>query len=297
MKKFLLAAITILLALSMLVGCNNQQAEAPVATEPSAAPTETAASPSEETAPTETTQPASQETTPIETTQPASQETTPTEATQPTTVETTPAKTEDDTSSDSVDAVYAKQIEKYYTALSNQWDESAYFENEMSPMAVYYYDGNALDNVGYAVMDLNGDNIQELMIGAILNAERDPLVFEIWTLNNGEPVMLAQSGSRNRYYLQYAEDDQQWTIAYEAENGAANHAVYYLHLSDGNFEVIQGVIYDAFANENEPWFMAYDLDWDISNDTPIDEETANAVMEAGRNIYTHAEYRPYSLYK
>ena len=212
---------------------------------------------------------------------------------------TTPplAENEGDASPDSVDAVYTQQIERYYEAVSNQWDESTYFDHEMSSLAAYYYEGNALDHVGFTFMDLNGDDIQELIIGAIKNAEQDPLVFEIWTLKNGEPVMLAQSGARNRYYMQYAEDDDMWSVAYEAENGAANHAVYDLQLVDGAFEVIQGVIFDAMANENDPWFMAYDLDWDTSNDVPIDEDTANAVLEASRNIYTAVEYLPYSLYK
>ena len=109
--------------------------------------------------------------------------------------------------------------------------------------------------------------------------------------------MVAQSGSRNRYYLQYAEEDELWSVAYEAENGAANRAVYYLQLVNGEFDVIQGVIFDALADENNPWFMAYDLDWDVSNDMPIDEDTANAVMDAGRNTYAAQEYCPYSLYK
>ena len=109
--------------------------------------------------------------------------------------------------------------------------------------------------------------------------------------------MLAQSGSHNRYYLQYTEEDGIWSIAYEAENGAANHAVYYLNLADGELEVIQGVVFDSLANENNPWFMAYDLDWDVSNDTPIDEDTANDVMEAGRNIYAAFDYIPLSQYK
>ena len=87
------------------------------------------------------------------------------------------------------------------------------------------------------------------------------------------------------------------TAIYEAENGAANYAVYYLQLSEGIFEVIQGVLFDAIANENAPWFMAYDLDWDISNDTPVDEETAMGVIEAWRNLYTAADYIPYSQYK
>ena len=90
---------------------------------------------------------------------------------------------------------------------------------------------------------------------------------------------------------------QELAKAYEAENGAANYAVYYLQLLEGEFKVIQGVIFDAVANENAPWFMTYDLDWDVSNDIPIDEKTANSVMKAGKNIYAAQEYFPYSLYK
>lgn len=276
MRKFLLTAVTILMTLTMLGSCGRPQPEPSIATEPSASPTESTSSPHIETASTESTQAPSLENTPTET--------------------EGGTECEGGDSSHFVEATYMQQIERYYAAISNQWDESAYFDHEMSPLVAYYYDGNPLDNVGFTIMDLNGDNIQELIIGAIKNAEQDPLIFEIWTLNSGEPVMLAQSGSRNRYYMQYAEEDDMWSVAYEAENGAANHAVYYLHLAEGRFEVIQGVIFDAVASENDPWFMAYDLDWDISNDMPIDEDTANAVMEAGRNIYIAIEYLPYSRF-
>ena len=193
--------------------------------------------------------------------------------------------------------VYAEQIERYYTAISQQWDEMAYLEHEMSPLAARYYEGKPLDNNGFTFMDLDGDGIWELIIGAIKNAENDPLIFEIWALRNDEPVMVAQSGTDNRYYLQYAREDDLWSVAYEAENNAANRATYYLQLVEGEFKVIQGVIFDAITNENAPWFMTYDLDWDVSNDTPIDENTANSVMNAGRNTYAAQEYFPYSLYK
>lgn len=216
--------------------------------------------------------------------------------------ESAPAETEDveyegDATSYYIDVVYPEQIDRYYNALFQQWDAETYMENDMSAMAAYYYDGNPLDNVGFTFMDLDGDGIWELIIGAILNAERDPLIFEIWGLKDDEPVLLAQSSSRDRYYLQYSQDDDRWSIANEAENGAANFAVYYLQLVNGEFEVIQGVVFDAMADEENPWFMAYDLDWDTSNDTPIDEETADDVMTAARNIYTATEYFPYCLYK
>ena len=64
-----------------------------------------------------------------------------------------------------------------------------------------------------------------------------------------------------------------------------------------NITRTQGVIFDATANENAPWYVTFDLDWDVSNDTPINEDTANAILKAGRNIYAVQEYFPYSLCK
>ena len=206
--------------------------------------------------------------------------------------ETIPPETEGNADA----AVYSRQMERYYTALSQQWDEGAYWDHEMSALAAYYYAGAPLENVGFAFMDLDGNGNRELLIGAILGSDRDPLVFEIWTVRNGEPAMLAQSGSHNRYYLQYAQEDDLWSVAYEAENGAANHAVYYLQLADGEFQVMQGIVFDAIASEQDPWFMAYDLDWDVSNDTPIDADTATDVMTAGRILYTAQDYVPYSQF-
>ena len=109
--------------------------------------------------------------------------------------------------------------------------------------------------------------------------------------------MVAQSGSRNRYYLQYAEEDNAWYVANQGSNGAANSATYYLMLNEGKFEVMQGIVFNASADEENPWFMAYDLDWDVSNDEPIDADTANAILESNRNLYTPLELFPYIYFK
>lgn len=268
MKQYRITWIVIALIAALLAGCGaaeptNPQTEPPVST---GVPTET---PTE--APTEI----------------------PTEA-------ATEAPTEpsaEGTVSDYVDAAYAEQIGRYYTALSEQWEEGRYFDSEMSALPYYYYEGEPLDNVGFGYQDLDNDGSMELIIGAILNAEQDPVVFEIWTLVEGEPVMVAQSGSRNRYFLQFFEEENAWYVANEGSNSAANFGTYYLMLLDGKLEVTQGIVFDAMADEANPWFMAYDLDWDASNDEPIDEEMANAILDSNRTHYTVAAYIPYSLYK
>ena len=203
---------------------------------------------------------------------------------------------EGDASSYYIDVAYPEQIGRYYTALSEKWDEGKYLDNGLSALPASYYEGNPLENVGFGFADLDNDGHWELIIGAILNAEADPAVFEIWTLVDGEPVMLVQGGSRNRYVLQYVEEDRMWYVANEGSNGAANSATHYLMLNEGKLEVVQGIVFDAGADEENPWFMTYDLDWDVSNDQPIDAETAEAILESNRKLYTALELFPYIFY-
>ena len=203
---------------------------------------------------------------------------------------------EGDASSYYIDVVYAEQIARYHTALTEKWDEGMYFDNGMSALPFYYYEGNPLENVGFGFADLDNDGHWELIIGAILNSEADPAVFEIWTLVDGEPVMLAQGGSRNRYILQYIEEDRMWYVVNTGSGSAFNRATYYLMLNEGKFDVVQGIVFDAVADEENPWFLTYDLDWDTSNDEPIDEATAMAILEANRKFYTALEYFPYIFY-
>ena len=152
MKPRRITWIAVALLAALLAGCGaaeptNPQTEPPVST---GAPTET---PTE--APTEA---------PTEVPTEA-----PTEV--PTEAPTDPSA--EGTVSDYVDAAYAEQIGRYYTALSEQWEAGQYFDNDMSELPYYYYEGEPLDNVGFGYQDLNNDGSMELIIGAILNAEQD----------------------------------------------------------------------------------------------------------------------------
>jgi hypothetical protein len=203
---------------------------------------------------------------------------------------------EGDASSYYIDVAYAEQIGRYYTALVEKWDEDKYIENGMCEVLAAYYDGNPLDNVGFGFVDLDADGYWELVIGAIQDAETEPAIFEIWTMVDGEPVMLAQAGATRQYALQYVEEDNAWYVANEDAHSVFCHGTYYLMLNEGKFEVVQGILYNSEADEQNPWFLTYDLDWNASNDHPTDEETAYAILEVNRALYTALELFPYIFY-
>ena len=269
MKKISLCLVAAYLMASLFTGCGGSAPAEPATT---TAPAETAAA----------------------TEAPTIETTAATEAPTVETVETTaPALVGP---SEYVDAAYAEVIGRYATALTEQWSEDKYFDNGMSALPVYYYEGNVLENVGFGYLDLNCDGQNELLIGAIQDADRDPSVFEIWTIANGEPVMLAQGSTGDHYVLQFVPEDNVWYVVREASNSAASFATYYMMLSENGLEVTQGILFDAMADEANPWFMTYDLDWDASNDEPIDEDMANAIMDNNRKYYTVADYFPFTCY-
>ena len=186
-------------------------------------------------------------------------------------------------------ALYAAQLGRYAAALSEQWPEGRYFENGMSELAGYYYEGDARANVGVFFPDLDGDGSPEMVIGAILGADTDPTVLEIWTVKDGAPVMLAQSHARDKYYVEYLADENACLIANEGSGGAASSVWFYYALQNGELALMQGV-----TSESGAWYMTYDTDYDVSNDTPSDEAACQAIIDSHTERYTALDYTPYT---
>ena len=106
------------------------------------------------------------------------------------------------------------------------------------------------------------------------------LIFDAYTTGKTErSVQIFESESRNRYYL--VEDEAGAVIiANEASNGAANSGWLYYVVNGTQLNVVQSVIFDAGEDEQNPWFMSTDDDWDVSNDEPVDEDTAMSVIDS-----------------
>ena len=128
----------------------------------------------------------------VEATSPAPQENTPEPE------EAVPAPEETPT----VEQAYAVVIGEYYTALEQRRNGAELMEDGLNYMAADCYGDAPLENLGYAIADIDGDGVQELLIGTIIADEfYEKMVFSLYTLDENEVNKLVFDGTeRNRYY-------------------------------------------------------------------------------------------------
>ena len=88
-----------------------------------------------------------------------------------------------------------------------------------------------------------------------------------------------------------------WYVVIHGSNSAANSATLCMMLEAGQLQVVQGITVDGYADPENPWFLTYDLDWDVSNDIHIDEDTAMAILDSIRAHYAAFDYIPFSSYR
>ena len=204
-------------------------------------------------------------------------------------------KTEDSDENGSMN-LYKEQLDLVHQALSEEWSVDEYFEHEISSLIAFNNEGNALDHIGYAFEDLDGDGKEELLISAVSRETSGGMLYDVYSTSGEEVIHVLSGHEKNRYYLQSLEEGG-YMIANEASNTAYNSAWYYYSMSEGKLELSQGVVFDAAADEDQPWFITYDEDWDTSNDTHDVEGLAQSIIEANTKSYTALDYTPFSSYK
>lgn len=116
-------------------------------------------------------------------------------------------------------AAYADVFATYATLLTEGWGGEELMAHDL-PLLIMYCVGDApFDNIGYLLLDVDGDGTQELLIGTLASDEfYAPIVFEMYTLNpEGSVVRVFSSQERARYYL--CEDN---SFLFEGANSAAD---------------------------------------------------------------------------
>ena len=110
-----------------------------------------------------------------------------------------------------IPAPYQDVLNKYYAVIRDQWPADRLMDLGAVSMAEYYGDA-PLDNIGFVLMDLNGDNIDELVIGAVQAVPQGNEVFCIYS-DPQNPSYVISGVEGKLYYLHSGEADG----TYEAE--------------------------------------------------------------------------------
>lgn len=126
--------------------------------------------------------------------------------------------------------LYQDILDKYCGVLTEaDFGDAFPGDGEVSILVRNFFDREPLRRVGWALSDLDGDGVPELVIGTVENEEfYGDILFDVFTLADGEPQRLVQSMERDRwYYLQGRRlleegsggaGTDTWTV-WEAKNG------------------------------------------------------------------------------
>lgn len=116
----------------------------------------------------------------------------------------TPTVLGSDSTTNPTTDLYADLIEKYSEVVIARAQIPTLIEKGMSEVIAECYGENGVDNIGYAIIDIDGDGTNELLIAATENLSDDfygKLVFDMYTLDDsGNPIKVLTSSNRNRYY-------------------------------------------------------------------------------------------------
>lgn len=174
---------------------------------------------------------------------------------------------------------YDEIVNQYYNGASLNWSTEDFREHNLCYLAGYE---TGVDQIGYCVRDINGDGVDELMIGGIGEYSDPGMFYDLYTMIDGQRVLVKSSGERDRYYL-----CQDQTIANEGSSGAALVIWGYYDFVSGQLQLKEGIFTDGDKHPENPYFYTTTTFYeDYSN--PISEEEAENII----NKYTY-ETIPY----
>jgi len=174
-------------------------------------------------------------------------------------------------------SAYGSVVSAYYYAYTNGITDPSYaWERGISEYFTYS------QHVGYVLQDLNGDGVDELIImGTGENNNSGNVLYEIDTLINGQPLQLACSSARNRYYLRI-----DGRIVNEGSNSAFNSAVFLYEVGSDGLIPVEGVITYFPGNEMDScYYQSGHCDYEPwSNDEPITMEQYEASWDQYKSL-------------
>lgn len=154
--------------------------------------------------------------------------------------------------------------------------EEDYEAPEAYGFSVIIYIGRNSETLGYRIEDIDGNGIEELIFGE--NWGEHTVIYDIYTIFEGELVHVLEGWDRNRYYL-----CENGMIANEGSGGAARSNYSYFTFDGVELHLAEAVIYDGDKDRENPWFYSVESEYDAEYAEPISEERAAEI----RNQYVY----------
>lgn len=173
--------------------------------------------------------------------------------------------------------LYLPVLEKYCAlideVISNEDGFASFDDGEMGVWETANAIGEeAYDIIGYALKDISGDEVPELIIGIFdkneyAHTKND--IFAVYTVKDGETFYVLEGRSRNSYSLM--EDN---ALYYYGSSGAAYSAAGEFYLSEDGTEVLCKEFYFTDTDDNNDVFLYRNTtgEWDSEKSELMDEE-------------------------
>lgn len=180
-------------------------------------------------------------------------------------------------------AEYAQILDLYNKALAEKWDAQTCIDQGVNYL-ISHLDANT---VGWILQDVDADGVKELLIGA----KGEPNIYSMYTVTGGAPKEIISAFERSAWYL-----EPDGILVNEGHNSAFQMGYQFFWLKNGALELNNAIIADYHANEGAPWYLAKDGDWDVSNDTKLSTQQAEAWIKAYQQNFVELDYTPFSQY-
>ena len=187
--------------------------------------------------------------------------------------------------------LYADELAKHVQAIEEGWDSAKLEEEDMSVMYNLMKMGgdDVLERTGYAYYDVNGDGIEELLIGEIAEGDWKGIIYDMYTMVDRSPAHVFSGWDRNRYFA------LPYLICNEASAGAGESYWNIYDLPVNQAELFPQLSFktDEYENPDQPWFVSYGGEEEWEN---LTEEEWNLRMDNFRD-YVRFDYTPLSTLK
>ena len=158
------------------------------------------------------------------------------------------------------EAIYADLIKTYAVGVLDNYDTPQLKQLDMSPaLAPALTDPK--DSYGYALIDLDGDGIREMITGHVDDKGQTTYgdIYDMYTIQNNKPLHVLSSTDRTRWY--YCGKGQIYKVqATGTSHNGENATLYYLCKPNATLDLIEGVentgitgVSSYYIYENGAW--------------------------------------------